>query len=159
MRLVAIAFILLYPVCTTPAGDWEAIAPPAPPMFPQAGPWDAPAAAEPPPPVKPRDEFANLLKQVEPTSDPWLGLRYEPARLKLTRESIVETAKFNSSVDFADHRELRNMPWRGADMPAPAAFQGVDHQGAQIARALVEAGGRGGGVSHEAGHRPWMTSL
>lgn len=128
MRMITIAFILLYPACTSAAGDWEAIAPLAPPMFPQAGPWDAPAVAEPPPPVRPREEFANLLKQVEPTADPWFGLRYEPARLKLTRESIVETAKFNSSVDFADHRELRHMPWRGGDwraeeslnMPLPA---------------------------------------
>jgi hypothetical protein len=129
VRLPAIAIILVCPVCAGVAGDWETVGPRiARPANYQNFPWD-PAPAETPPAAQPWEEFTNLLKQSEPTFDPWQGLRYNPGRLKLTRESIVETAKVQSTLELADYRELRQTPWRGdgwraensLNVPLPAA--------------------------------------
>ena len=57
-------------------------------------------------------EFANLLKRLDPPDDPWQDLRYDPGRLKVSRESLVEWAKVQANLDLLDTRELRDAPWR-----------------------------------------------
>ena len=73
--------------------------------------------------------ITKLLEHTIPNSNPWHGFRYDPGRLKLTRESIVEAAKVQSTIDLIDPRALREMPWHVSDwrteeslnLPLPAA--------------------------------------
>ena len=70
------------------------------------------------PTVVPRHDFADVLQQSSPQVDPWRGFQYDPGRLKLTRESILEAAKVESSLDIADLRASRDTPWRANDWRA-----------------------------------------
>ncbi len=67
---------------------------------------------------KPNDAFTNLLRTADPAADAWNGLRYDPGRVKLTREPLVELAKVQSNLDMADPREMREKPWRPGDWRA-----------------------------------------
>jgi hypothetical protein len=117
MKQIIVAVILICPICASAGSPWDEVLPPPRPVYQQTAPWVS-GSSESKLPVRSPEDFSNLLKQAEPIADPWQGLRYDPGRLKLSRESIVESVKVQSTVDFADHREQRLTPWRSGDWRA-----------------------------------------